>query len=561
LKYNRHLWWIPTGVQEDLLCDLSELTPERNNILLTGGNMGGKTGSVIVNILILGLLLPRVINPWLRACRFHMFREKWYVPEPNKTTRHLNLAGLFSRDTIDDPLMKLLRMWAPAGSFTENKEGKSWTRRIEFHDGGTLTIFTQDQNLGKLMGPTYDGWITSEPFNIDKLPEMQARTRGRGFRFHEFTPQRASRDGDKLEEYFEFLGDHQKFRINWDAESACTTHAIRGFRSHASIVKAKAESPDWESGRFDGIATHRSGKVFSSFNQEVHVLEEDEVYEIIRSCGASFQDGCDPGGGNKPNYMLTVATVNDHPEAKRCRKIVVDEIPRWDRDAPVLNTDDWRLLAMTPVRQPYHIYCRMAKSWPDNASKFCWVVNQYEKALMERFTGGFLPNGDPRNNKVNPQMIARWVDPRPANTKFEGLTYLKRLNDEGRIYNLWFMESQQEGFLDWRHDFINGLLAGTIFGADGKPQDKGNTALLYVSKRCQNLIYCMREAYYVPVQKKGAFQGDLESKLEEDLKHELDALAYVLQRNPGYVHPELKGADIALPSYVNSDRSTGFALL
>lgn len=534
--------WIPTGAMEALMREMTDIPYGRRNIGIFGGNGCGKT-TFWINLL-LALLLPEVVNPWMRLWKIAMDKKSWAYCQGGGGK--ISGALMIPSTAIETVLYPALRKWSPYGSWESSARGKNRDLVIEFKDGGTLYIFTPNQAQVQLAGFSGDFWITTEIFEERKLGEMRQRLRGKGFMLHDIMPDYDA-EGMKLSQTLAEMPENEKVVVNWHKDSACKECGIRGFKDHDQIEREKVDCPAHQrAARIYGIPLHSTGKVFTDFNDDVHIMKDLDVVQMVRDLGGTFGQGCDPHDG-RPNLCLWWVALPGGVF------ICVDEWPRWNPEYRYINSPDWHVQALQDDMMPFH---RIQKDWANDPMKFIWCIYQKEFDLINRYSGGIQKNGLPLYPKVNPCVLHRAMDPHPANqsSKIAGKDkkYINEINRIGAPYGIQYVGRMPKGGLKMRHTYLNGLLSGVEL-KDGERADEmiSTTApKLFVSDRCQNMIDSLRNAYYEPESIKGTPTGQLSNNPDRDLKHAIDASDYIL-RYPGFKYIPTEFIDKKLWIYKN----------
>lgn len=510
-------------------------------VLITGGNGPGKT-LFLINALVIPYLHPggARLNPYVARWPFMQKKNKYIrYNGPNPDSHQIGMV--MPTGAMETAFLPKLAQWAPWGSYSTTNLGTPQKRQVIFEGGGVMFIYSPKQDLSEQAGSDLDVVLGSEPFPPRMLGEMEGRLREKSYMLFENCPD-FNRDAARLVQIVDMMAPETKIMYPIHKASACYEHEPNGFKRHKDlkkgIEKLQATNPESVPARVAGISSHYAGKLFQQWRDEIHVIPESEVIAKIQKQGAAFYCGIDPHD-NKPFVVEWVAVTPDD------EAYIVEEWPRWEMGCQPVSGADWFRNAMAPQNLPYHM---IKVDYADSIERIIKVLHTVEAAMIEKFTGGFDGNGNPRFPLVNPEVVNHYIDPVPANTNRKiarGKSILVAMNKAGGDYNMTFRACKREGNLDWRHKTVRGLLADDIgFDEDEVKQGKIiKIKRLFVSSRCQNVAYAFKEIAYLPVMKYGAKadtdEGDaITTKIDETLKHWPDAWAYVMQRNPVYAVPK-----------------------
>lgn len=537
-RANPHAWWMPTGAIEGFLRELGRVGDEgcRTAILL-GGNDTAKT-NFLVNCIFLGLLLDRVYNPWLMRSKFHMDRSRW-ANYRGANGGHV-LFCLFRAGVIDNTIIPELARWAPKGSYTVDRSDKKFTNKIHFASGSEVIIYTPDQNVKQLEGGNADGIVKDEHFSVAAQRELKKRLRGRGFDISTLCPLMDEQAKIYIDEVRE-MPETQRIIWTVKAKESCVECGTRGYKTHEAHLKDEEETdPEERSARVDGIPMYIAGKVFSKFDYGVHCISEVEAIRQVRQEGATFYAGCDPHDSIW-NYIVYLARL------KNGKILVLDEWPTWDPGAIDfdLSSDHWLSYYLQPRSKRFEKLPKGAMS----PQVFCAVVNEVEKRILKRYTGGLDDSGRPVYRGVSTRIRRRYIDPRPAaaesgQTAKSLITVYAQgglVGDDKypRTKGVQFTASKGEGNLDYGHGVMRKLLDYEI-NNDGEFLIE--PGIYFVEERVRNLCYSLSEIGYIAKSDHGGYAGYLdESRVNQKLKHQIDALRYAVQKELPYREEEEVG--------------------
>lgn len=243
------------------------------------------------------------------------------------------------------------------------------------------------------------------------------------------------------------------------------------------VVKIKGRPKDEILARAYGIPTKSITGVFPGFNKEINVIEHEKIpfiknkdYKVTRYMAI------DPGG-SKNWFMLWVG---------------IDAGGSWFVYREWPDYDDWALPASTVEGKPGPAQKGSKRGIKD----YVELVRQCE--------------GDE-------QIFERFIDPR--------MGAAEKQSEEGATTIISDLDDQNMTVIPAPGvDIDNGLqLINNLLAYDeNKPRDSVNSPHLFVSDRCQNLIYALQE--YTAQGGKG-----------EATKDPIDCLRYIAVSNPEYI--------------------------
>jgi len=260
---------------------------------------------------------------------------------------------------------------------------------------------------------------------------------------------------------------------------ALTEKAIENF--------SEGLSPEEREARLHGRFKHLSGRIFSEFDQEVHVYDPEDFDPLVAQYGKG--EGSSPlpvimsvdPHPRKPWFMLWVAIGPDG------KKYVVDEWP---------NEDFHRMKYSTLGLDDYTANIRDKEAcMPDGEMRVLW-------------------------REFDPNMS------RTPKTVAEGSTTLV---DEMRDRGLYF-ESDVNDKINFGHSLIHTLLAYDT----SQPLTQLNRPSLYISKKCQNLIFAFENYIWDDRNANDPERGG-PVKPKEIGKDAIDGLRYCLAREQDYM--------------------------
>ena len=245
------------------------------------------------------------------------------------------------------------------------------------------------------------------------------------------------------------------------------------------LLKVKGRPREEILARAHGIPTKSITGVFPGFNKEVNVIEHEKIpfiknkeYKVTRYMSI------DPGG-SKNWFMLWVG---------------IDASGTWFVYREWPDYDDWALPANTVEGKPGPAQKGSKKGIKDYVELI--RTSEGDEPIFERFI-------DPRMGAAEKQ------------SEDGATTIISDLDDQDMT-----VIPAPGVDIDNGLQLINNLLAWD----EAKPRDSVNSPRLFVSDRCQNLIYALQE--YTA---KGG--------KDEATKDPIDALRYIAVSNPEYIEP------------------------
>lgn len=514
---------MPTGAVENFILDLERISPACRHAVLIGGNGTNKT-NFMVNACILGLLLPKIYNPWLARSAFHNNKSKWAnFFGPNGS---LIIYGLFRADTIETVIMPELQRWAPKGSFTVETARKVFTHKIYFQDGGMMINFTPNQDVKQMQGGNADLILKDEQFPLTAHRELMKRLRMRGADISVMT---ALWDADAsafMDEMYEKPAE-ERIIHTVTLDTACKRCGTRGIWNHDECEREKKDTdPEEYNARILGIPMFLAGKVFPKVN-EVHLIDELTAVGLAREYGATFYGSCDPHDAilNLMGWAIRLGNGD---------LIWVWEWPMWDPAAEFkiqLNETNWLEFYTLPRPTRYDKLPKQSMG-PDI---FCPIVKAIERKILDRYTGGKGAHDQPKYPKVNPYIKKRYIDPRKgaAPSGQTAIDLIQIYKKEG----VRFVASSGEGDLKPNHDKIRKLLA---YEKDAEDDITSPPKMYFVEERTRNLFYAISNVAFEAKMERGAYSGNLdESKITKKLKHGVDVVRYAVQKALPYRETDL----------------------
>jgi len=291
---------IPNKAQFDLIRAIGE-APETGKYIFydSSANGQGKTAN-LMNILC-NIILPHKLNiynyvkdletgeefpgffdfPLYRRWPEQWPKSFWYICEG---------------DLLNKVIMPEFRKWFPAGTYTELKESKHYTSKIEFVDSDWEGYFlTREQNPLVFEGGNVGLWIADEPPQEWQYDSAHMRIRNGGLIIVSATPvlESAYLD-DKIKAKYD-AGHPKVYYQSTDIYNNSISKGGRwdlgkfGIQKKGNLTDEKIEDmiencdPEEASARLWGRGIHLSGRVFKTFADDIHIVGETELaqYEQI----------------------------------------------------------------------------------------------------------------------------------------------------------------------------------------------------------------------------------------------------------------------------------------
>lgn len=225
----------------------------------TGNGVGKTVGEVNV----LGNLIYGPQNEWFDNPRYRDF----YRPSAGRIVS--------TAKNIESNIIPCLKAWFPKGTYTASKGGKTFESKWEINNGCYFDIMTYDTEPEQFAGPTLQWTWFDEPPPQRIFGECMGRLRRGGVVMITMTPLYSG--GwifDRMNDPFQ--GDAEPwYLVSAEIEDNCKQHGVRGVLEHKDIERIIAEYPEDErEARISGKPIHLTGRVYSAFNPDVHIVNE-----------------------------------------------------------------------------------------------------------------------------------------------------------------------------------------------------------------------------------------------------------------------------------------------
>lgn len=303
-KQNERIrYFQPNGGQLRFLEEISR--PEAFIVMNGSGNGAGKSYGLIATFA--AFMWPQLAAPCFSAPIF----QDWQYPKRARlcsTPKELEEIG-----SLQTAIQELF----PKGRYEASKKGKSFPSQFKSDTGWVLDLFSYEQDKSEMAGPTLGllGW--NEPMPEDLWKEGLSRMRKGGLILGAMTSL-----ADEPWVVDGILSKHngKDFRVIYsDIETNCKQHSPNGTLEHDQIEKILSQyDPDEREARKTGKPLSLSGRVYKSFDRDVHVSKTEL---IPPKEGVSFYSAIDPASG-KPlaavfawvNSVGDVYIYDEYPE-------------------------------------------------------------------------------------------------------------------------------------------------------------------------------------------------------------------------------------------------------
>lgn len=510
-QQNPYKWWVPTGAQEEFINGLSQIGQYSKTRIkgqrvrcrhggFFGGNCTGKTVTLVMTAL--GVSYEKVLNPWCAKSTFFTDKSWANCAGPGGS---LVILLIMKKTVVNMVLSPEVKKWAAKDSYTVER-GDGYDQVFRFPKA-TWYVFTPEQDVGQIAGPTVDLIMSDETFSMNLYSELMQRLRGKGA-FLTFVTPLWSRDANDLVDKMMGMPEDQRVVITAHKESACKKHGIRGWREHEVVAE---DIRVCDSERYPAIVEGKpmaySGKLFKQFDYDANVVAggDDECIELVRINKATLYASCDPAEARP--YAIGWKAIFPNGDG-----LWIDEWPECD---PGLDHEpeigDNLLRYYLSPRLCYFEDIGGMRLRPSEAAE----IVKAKEALIE--------------SRYGLKVFRRFIDPFYAARAIGGRVSLMAQLAQ---FGVWFDPALVEQDYAAAHSRIRELLGH-------KKDDSGKIivpARMRFNSRCRNLIHSVSKIAYPGEQKRGAFTGRLGDRVDEKdkLKDFLDVIRYMVQRQPYY---------------------------
>jgi hypothetical protein len=299
----KHIEYVPTGLQEDII--LAVGCGQYQIIVAIDANKVGKT-TAEMNIS-RQIIWPEE-NEYFRFWEGENIFKKW----PFKTKR-FRLTGTPTNLADNGAIQQALKQWWPKGRYTMDKAGKHFYSSFKTDSGWEGDALTYEQSPAEYEGPMLDLVLSDEPPKPALIGAINSRMAEGGIWLIGMTPINCGVFLDTLDD----LIDKGK-RIHIVTGSAYENDKETGKQNHNGTKRGlwTAEQiadyvagipPDEQDARVKGIASHKSGKIFPTYDEAIHWIGFDRNFLSQCACYMSI----DPHDSYYPFITWHAVTPND----------------------------------------------------------------------------------------------------------------------------------------------------------------------------------------------------------------------------------------------------------
>lgn len=254
---------------------------------LGGGNGWGKSEMLAA---ILTVALWPAMAP--ASMRVPMLMDWKY---PKQARIYSTPAELAENGSLQTAIARLF----PKNRYVAHKGGYSYPSVFVTDTGWTLDLFSYERPAKEAAGPNIGLQIFNEPPPQDLYTEAVARTRSGGIILF---------GGTSLDDNPWIVGDvfdkadGKKIRMRYgNSCENCKEHGVNGNLEHSRIMAIldQIRDPAEREARFSGKPLSLSGRIFRTFDDRVHVI--DEIAKVPP--GVAVYQSVDPAGG-KPFAVI-----------------------------------------------------------------------------------------------------------------------------------------------------------------------------------------------------------------------------------------------------------------
>jgi len=322
--------FVPTGLQDKMILSMAgkKFDVVENKVVVTGdedyahpdvievrtANDVGKTALITI---IMREMIFKSDDPFFQYPLF----QKW----PHLKSIRYSTESEAAKE--DNAFFTEIKKWWPAGRYSFEKGGKHYPRRITTDNGWEIEILTYKQDKKDFESANRGMWIMDEPGKDWMIGAMNSRLKGGGLGLVFATPVRGNPVIDAIDD-LESKGARVKriFGKIWenDRETGLWNHlgTKRGHRTAQEIEDYIRKIPESERReRLHGENVVRSGRVYSTFSENIHVRDYDIDSALIKT--GNLHHIQDPHPKYYPFMLWIVRTAND-------KHIVINEWPTFD---------------------------------------------------------------------------------------------------------------------------------------------------------------------------------------------------------------------------------------
>jgi hypothetical protein len=253
-------YFVPNGAQARWIAEISR--PGAFIVINAGGNGSGKTYGLVA--MLGAFMFPSIAPPCFSAPIFKNFagpKKIWVVSNPSELgdTSAIQAA-------IDE-------LW-PKGMYRADKKSKPYLSQFSTDTGWKLEMKSTEQHEREFRGSNIGIVAVNEPIPEKIWRECVARTRKGGIITGALT---SLNDEPWMVEGLLGKHDGNDYRIIYgDVEDNCKDHSATGTLEHSQIEKILSKYPeDEQEARRTGKPLSLSGRIYKTFDREVHVAKQD----------------------------------------------------------------------------------------------------------------------------------------------------------------------------------------------------------------------------------------------------------------------------------------------
>lgn len=265
---------VPNGAQEKAIAEVGNL--ENFITVLSFANGVGKTSIVFA---ILGAIMWGAPTS---AFDFTLYREY-----PQRWPKRIRIVTESELVSDMGPIQTEAAKWWPKGRYSWVKGGKQYNKFFYSDTGFFGEVMTNEQALKEFEGKTNAINVFVEPPPKLIFNACIARQRMGGINIMDMTPLTSSAwvkddiiDKAQIETNGKIVG--KSVCISADIEENCQEHGKNGQLKHDDIQQIISRyDPDEIEARAHGKFVHLSGRVFKTFDRNVHVREFDTLTDGV----------------------------------------------------------------------------------------------------------------------------------------------------------------------------------------------------------------------------------------------------------------------------------------